>query len=275
MSTSKKETIAPEGIPDAVDTTPVIEKTEEVPVTIEAIVSEEPRIETTQESVALKEELKTIPEIEKPAAPEPVLEIKGIVLPEFKEYVRKGSTLMRPYMPGENLSLISVSPQDIPSLGGMIAKNVKNSKDQWYVAQAYFEENLEEVQKVTEKEPDSVDVRGIHPESKLAGQPELSEPKSLGNTDVDGAKKNVSDIVFFGNGDTFKLVCKASSKAQGWMKSTKAMEISGVGCVVQVTTQQGDNIQEALTFVPKARLIEHFSHEEGEGEIVVGRSLAL
>jgi hypothetical protein len=33
------------------------------------------------------------------------------------------------------------------------------------------------------------------------------------------------------------------------MKSTKAME-TPKGCVVQVTTQQGDNVAEALTFVP-------------------------
>ena len=38
------------------------------------------------------------------------------------------------------------------------------------------------------------------------------------------------------------------------MKSTKAMEIDGVGCVVQVTTQQGDNVAEAITFVPGVRI---------------------
>ena len=33
------------------------------------------------------------------------------------------------------------------------------------------------------------------------------------------------------------------------MKSAKAMEVDN-GCVVQVTTQQGDNVAEALVFVP-------------------------
>ena len=80
--------------------------------------------------------------------------------------------------------------------------------------------------------------------------------KTLHNSDVSGAKKNVSDLVTFGNGDTFKLICKASSKAEGWMKSTKAMEIEGVGCVVQVTTQQGENIAEAVTFVPGVGIVE-------------------
>ncbi len=80
--------------------------------------------------------------------------------------------------------------------------------------------------------------------------------KTLDITDVKGAKANISDIKVFGDGDTFKLICKASSKAQGWMKSTKAMEIPGVGCVVQVSTQQGDNIAEAMTFVPGAKIVD-------------------
>jgi len=92
--------------------------------------------------------------------------------------------------------------------------------------------------------------------------------KSLGNTDTNGAKKNVKDIVFFGNGDTFKLISKASSQNEGWMKSTKAMEIEGVGCVLQVTTQQGDNVAEALQFIPDVKIEESF-----EGDKVVSRKI--
>jgi hypothetical protein len=80
--------------------------------------------------------------------------------------------------------------------------------------------------------------------------------KTLNNTTSNGATKNVKDIEFWGNGDTFKLISKASSKSEGWMKSTKAMEITGAGCVVQVTTQQGSNIAEALTFIPGVRIYE-------------------
>ena len=84
--------------------------------------------------------------------------------------------------------------------------------------------------------------------------------KSLHNTCANGAKKNVSDIVFWGNGDTFQLISKASSEAEGWMKSTKAMDCDG-SVVVQVTTQQRNDdgsysIAEALTTVPNAT-IEH------------------
>lgn len=93
--------------------------------------------------------------------------------------------------------------------------------------------------------------------------------KTLHNSDVSTSTKNVSDLVVFGDGDTFKLICKASSKAEGWMKSTKAMEITGVGCVVQVTTQQGDNIAEALTFVPGVSILT-YCDENGE---TLGRSL--
>lgn len=78
--------------------------------------------------------------------------------------------------------------------------------------------------------------------------------KTLHNSTVSGARQSVKDIIVFGDGDTFKLICKASSAAEGWMKSTKAMQIDGVGCVIQVTTQQGDNVSEALTFVPGVRI---------------------
>lgn len=70
---------------------------------------------------------------------------------------------------------------------------------------------------------------------------------------ADATQGKVSDIKVVGNGDTFRLLCKASSKEQGWMKSCKAMEVPG-GCVVQVTTQQGDNVAEALVFVPGVKV---------------------
>ena len=78
--------------------------------------------------------------------------------------------------------------------------------------------------------------------------------KTLGNTDANGASKNVKDIVFWGNGDTFKLISKTSSQSGGWIKSTRAMDCEGF-VVVQVTTQQINpdgsySIAEALTTVP-------------------------
>lgn len=92
--------------------------------------------------------------------------------------------------------------------------------------------------------------------------------KTLHNSTVSGAKKNVSDLVVFGDGDTFKLICKASSKDEGWLKSTKAMEIENVGCIVQVTTQQGDNVAEAITFVPGVKIESIGSNVENGRKLV-------
>ena len=78
--------------------------------------------------------------------------------------------------------------------------------------------------------------------------------KVLNNTNVEDVKKSTSDVEVFGNGDLFQLISKASSKEQGWMKSTKAMPIRGLGVVIQVTTQQGKQIAEAVTFVPGATI---------------------
>ena len=84
--------------------------------------------------------------------------------------------------------------------------------------------------------------------------------KTLHNSDISGATKNVPDIKVVGNGDSWQLLCKASSKNEGWMKSTKAMQM-GSGCLVQVTTQQRNPdgsyaLAEAITFVPGAMLVE-------------------
>ena len=79
--------------------------------------------------------------------------------------------------------------------------------------------------------------------------------KTLYNSDISGAHQNVSDLQTFGNADSFQLLCKAVSVKEGWMKSTKAYEIPGVGCIVQCTTQQGDHVAEAITFVPGVKIV--------------------
>jgi len=99
------------------------------------------------------------------------------------------------------------------------------------------------------------------------------EAKSLHNTTANGAKKNVKDIVFWGDGDTFRLISKASSEAEGWMKSTKAMP-AGNSVVVQVTTQQRNpdgsySVAEALTTVPNAIIVEFLD----EGDVVKYRTI--
>lgn len=100
--------------------------------------------------------------------------------------------------------------------------------------------------------------------------------KTLHNTDVNGASKNVSDLKVFGNGDMWKLLCKASSEKEGWMKSTKAMALLGYGAVVQVTTQQRNPdgsyaIAEAVTYVPNAAIVEDV---DAEGNLIGRRLVA-
>jgi len=69
---------------------------------------------------------------------------------EFKQYRRKSVSEMRPYVDGETLDgKVSISDADLkagsPKLGDMIARNPKNHNDQWLVAKAYFEDNLEAI----------------------------------------------------------------------------------------------------------------------------------
>ena len=86
------------------------------------------------------------------------------------------------------------------------------------------------------------------------------QEKTLHNADISGARKNVPDIKVVGNGDMFRLLCKASSQREGWMKSTKACQVHS-GCLVQVTTQQFNygnatySLAEALAFVPGVKIV--------------------
>jgi hypothetical protein len=104
-------------------------------------------------------------------------------------------------------------------------------------------------------EAPTVPTEGEHINTDAVGQGPDDTVKTLDNTNIEGAKMSVSDIEVFGDGDLFQLISKASSKKEGWMKSTKVMSIPDVGCVIQVTTQQGDNVAVALTFVPGCRVV--------------------
>jgi len=95
--------------------------------------------------------------------------------------------------------------------------------------------------------------------------------KSLHNTDQNGCRENVPDVVMFG-GDLFLLLSKASSEKEGWMKSTKAMQ-TNQGCTVQVTTQQRNPdgsyaIAEAVTFIPGGEIVTEWNDK---GTEITGR----
>jgi hypothetical protein len=62
----------------------------------------------------------------------------------MKYYRKTAVQAMRPYVPGEDLTGISVNKEDTPEVGGMIAVNAKNPEDKWYIGKQFFEENYEE-----------------------------------------------------------------------------------------------------------------------------------
>ena len=62
--------------------------------------------------------------------------------PEWEEYVKYGTTEMRHYVLGEDLSNVSVNIDDEPHIsGGMIARDPQFPNEQWFINQRYFDDN--------------------------------------------------------------------------------------------------------------------------------------
>lgn len=81
----------------------------------------------------------------------------------------------------------------------------------------------------------------------------MTEPKTLDVQNMDDLKAKVSDVQVMGDPGAWRLLCKASSKSQGWMRSTKVMVVPG-GVVLQVSSLLGANVAEAVTFIPGATI---------------------
>jgi hypothetical protein len=64
----------------------------------------------------------------------------------WKKYRKVATQEMRPYVPGEDLTGISVNKEDTPEPGGMVARNSVNHADQWYVAKKFFDDNYVEAE---------------------------------------------------------------------------------------------------------------------------------
>lgn len=61
---------------------------------------------------------------------------------KYKKYRKIGIQKMRPYIPGEDLTGVSVSIRDTPESGGMIAKGDDDGA-RWYVSKKFFTLNYE------------------------------------------------------------------------------------------------------------------------------------
>jgi len=122
----------------------------------------------------------------------------------------------------------------------------------------------EEIEALTETEiqlADSIAYQSSTDEGAFA-----PKSKTMGNTCQNGCRKNVKDVVIYGE-DLFQLLSKASSENEGWMKSTKAFD-TGKGVLVQVTTQQRNPdgsyaVAEALSFVPGVKVVEQIADSDG------------
>ena len=57
----------------------------------------------------------------------------------WKSYYKTAKQLMRDYVPGEDLTGISVAPGEAPKIGGKIAADRQGS--QWYISPEFFSEN--------------------------------------------------------------------------------------------------------------------------------------
>ena len=60
---------------------------------------------------------------------------------EYAVYRKANTQPMRAYVPGESLDGVSVSKEDAPGDGGMIACNQSNPADKWYVAADFMRAN--------------------------------------------------------------------------------------------------------------------------------------
>jgi hypothetical protein len=188
--------------------------------------------------------------------PVPALQWKGDNLQEIKDFCKDEILEEMCFTNNKDLWIQTREGQLMAQVGDFIMKGIEG--EFYPCAESIFKKTYDEVNEVEFHE-------FAHKQMPV---------KSLHNTDSNGAKKNVKDIQFWGNGDTFKLISKASSENESWMKSTKAMEIIGVGCVVQTTTQQRNpdgsySLTDAVTFVPNCGISET-KNDEG---VVISREL--
>jgi len=69
--------------------------------------------------------------------------------------------------------------------------------------------------------------------------------------------QRIPDVEYIGD-DVWKLLCRESSKSEGYIRSTKVMNVE-YGCLIQVSTQQKNSdgtyaVAEALQYVPNIQV---------------------
>ena len=76
---------------------------------------------------------------------------------------------------------------------------------------------------------------------------EVIEPQEV---KISPSKRDVEKI---GRDGLFQLICRTSSKKEGWSKTTRAMTIRS-GCLIQVSTTNNGNMAESLVYIPNVTI---------------------
>lgn len=76
--------------------------------------------------------------------------------------------------------------------------------------------------------------------------------RTLDTTNMDQAE--AAGVEFSGDPGQWVCIAKAWNKSEGWMKSTKVLEVPGAGCFFQVTTKEKGGVAEAVCWAPGVRL---------------------
>ena len=67
----------------------------------------------------------------------------------FRLYKKKEFAEMRLHVSGEDMKGITINLEDLNEVngegGGMISRNPKNHKDQWYVSKQFFQDNFDPI----------------------------------------------------------------------------------------------------------------------------------
>jgi len=59
----------------------------------------------------------------------------------FVSMQKTAETDIRPYVEGEDVSHVSFTEGECPKVGGKIARDPGNHKDQWYLSEEFFKKN--------------------------------------------------------------------------------------------------------------------------------------
>jgi len=112
---------------------------------------------------------------------------------------------------------------------------------------------------VAEKKSSEREVPVEEPMTETRALTDNVKEKTLTSTTPE--ETEATGTVLTGTAALWKCLAKAVNLEEGWMKSTKAMQVGSAGCLIQVTTQQKNpdgsySLAEAVCFAERVNLVE-------------------